>query len=270
MCHAHARPGALRGLSCAAVRRARPPISIYITVSVYLGHLYDKHATPEYGAEPSSIRPLFCAHTDTGRARNAPPHCRCRAAQSAECTRPALPPPHRRTAHIRSRMWEDDTRAAANAQWCNHAHATVRRRRTDGDGGAQQPCAREAGADRVGVEVRIVGGEVAAPREVRVELLESQRHGHARGNGGGAARRLGHDPHGARRALVAARGTGQIRACARPCSSLSMRGSGLAAAAVHPSTRAVPTQYSAAAYRPPDPCTSKRVPRRVPVATACP
>jgi hypothetical protein len=93
------------------------------------------------------------------------------------------------------------------------------RRRTGGGGGAQQLVTRRAGADRVGrrVEPRIVaaGGVVAALRKGRHRLHESRPLGLARGGGGGAARRLGLDPHRARRALVAARGTGHVRTCAR-------------------------------------------------------
>ncbi len=71
----------------------------------------------------------------------------------------------------------------------------------------------------MGVEVRLVGaGVVAAPRPGRAGPHEWGRRrrtrGLARGGGGGSARRLGLDPHGARRALVAARGTGHVRACA--------------------------------------------------------
>ncbi len=94
----------------------------------------------------------------------------------------------------------------------------VRHARTGGDsGGAQQLAARPAGADRVRVEPRIVVGGVvvAAPREARVGLHERRIRGLARGGRGGAARRLGLDPRGARRARVAARGTGHVRACAR-------------------------------------------------------
>ncbi len=96
----------------------------------------------------------------------------------------------------------------------------VRRRRTGGDEcGAEQQCG-VAGADRVGVEVRSVGAGhvVAAPRAGRVGAHERERRRRtrnlARGGDRGAARRLGLDPRGARRALVAARGTGHVRACA--------------------------------------------------------
>jgi hypothetical protein len=109
-------------------------------------------------------------------------------------------------------------RARAGARAARVGAAAARRRRTGRECGAQQPVARPAGADRVGVEVRIAadaGGEVAAPRGFRVGLHEGRPRGLARGSGGGAARRLGLDPHGARRAHVAVRGTGHVRACAR-------------------------------------------------------
>jgi hypothetical protein len=111
----------------------------------------------------------------------------------------------RRCMHVQCRCKRQRTRASAQL------------RRTGGDGGAQQRFARGAGADRVGVEVRIrvVGARVAAPRVVSVDLHEIRPRGLARGGGRGAARRLGLDPHGARRALVAATGTGDVRACAR-------------------------------------------------------
>ena len=126
---------------------------------------------------------------------------------------------------------ERDTHARTNTHKRKHArtharththththtdvHASVRRCRTGGGGGgAQQLRVRVAGADRVRVEPRIaVGGEVvAAPRGGRAGHHGSKRL--ARGGSGGAARRLGHDPHGARRAHVAARGAGHVRACA--------------------------------------------------------
>jgi hypothetical protein len=92
--------------------------------------------------------------------------------------------------------------------------ASARERRTGGECGAQRLVVRVAGADRVGVEVRsVAAGVVAAPRVGRAGLHASK--GLARGGHGGAARRLGHDPRGARRALVAARGTGHVRACSR-------------------------------------------------------
>ncbi len=89
------------------------------------------------------------------------------------------------------------------------------RRRTGGDKcGAQQLVAGDSGADRVGVEPRIVGasGVVAAPRHGRAGPHGSKQF--ARSGDGGAARCLGLDPHGARRAVVAAIGTGHVRACA--------------------------------------------------------
>jgi hypothetical protein len=94
----------------------------------------------------------------------------------------------------------------------------VRHARTGGgECGAQQLGVRDAGADRVGVEVRIAvpGVVVAAPRVVSGGLHEIRPRGLARGGHRGAARRLGLDPRGARRARVAAIGTGHVRACAR-------------------------------------------------------
>ncbi len=122
----------------------------------------------------------------------------------------------------------------------------VRQRRTGGGGGAQQPVVRGTGADRVRVEVCIVVSRdvVAAPRVVSVGLHEWERrrpHDLARGGGGGAARRLGLDSHGARRALVAARGTGHVRTCAP--TAPHAKPLGRAAAAAHASTRAVRREY---------------------------
>ncbi len=133
-------------------------------------------------------------------------------------------------------------------------------RHTGGDEcGAQQPCVRPAGADRVGVEVHRGGYDdvIAAPRVARVGLQKRRPHALARcGGGGGAARRLGLDPRGARRALVDARGAGHVRTCAghhrtrgpRPCRSSRAR--------MYPSGPreypVVPNQYSAA-DRPPAP-----------------
>ncbi len=89
-----------------------------------------------------------------------------------------------------------------------------RRRRTGGGGGAQQ-VVRVAGADRMRVEVRLVGADVvAAARVGRVGLHERRPHKLPRSGQGGAARRLSLDPRGARRALVAAGGAGHVRACA--------------------------------------------------------
>ena len=73
------------------------------------------------------------------------------------------------------------------------------------------------GADRVRVEVRIAAvPEVAAPREVRQGLGEKRPPSKAFRGHRGAARHQGLDPHGARRALVAARFTRHVRACAGP------------------------------------------------------
>jgi hypothetical protein len=135
---------------------------------------------------------------------------------------PARTPQRPDTKHARSRM----SRCSIHMRPCTHASAGARasahasqhrRRRTGGGGGAQQLCVRGAGADRVGIEVRFVGAGVvvAALREIRSRLPERRIRGLSRGGGGGAARRLGRDPHGARRALVAARISGHVRACAR-------------------------------------------------------
>jgi hypothetical protein len=90
---------------------------------------------------------------------------------------------------------------------------------TGGGSGTQQLVAGVAGADRVGVEVCIADdGVVAAPRVGRVALHEWERtrgSGLSREGGRGAALRLGSDPHGARRALIAARSTGDVCPCAR-------------------------------------------------------
>jgi hypothetical protein len=138
----------------------------------------------------------------------------------------------------------------------------VRLARTGGGQcGAQQLEVRGAGADRVRVEVRIVvaGEVVAAPRVVRGGLHERRPRGLARGGHRGAARRLGLDPHGARRALVAAVGTGDVRACARqhrhapppamPQPAIARQYPGRYRGSILGSTR--PVRYSAAAYRPP-------------------
>ena len=98
-------------------------------------------------------------------------------------------------------------------------------RRTGGEGRAQQPGGRVSGADGVGIEPRVaVGGDapqVAAPWIVRVSPHEFRRsHGLAHSHGRDAARRLGLDPRGARRALVAALGAGHVRTCARAALSL--------------------------------------------------
>ncbi len=112
-------------------------------------------------------------------------------------------------------------RARAGARAARAGAAAALQRRTGGgECGAQQLRVRVAGADRVRVEERIVGaGVVAAPREGRLGLHEREprrsTRGLARGGSGGAARRLGLDPHGARRARVAAPVTGHVRACAR-------------------------------------------------------
>jgi hypothetical protein len=133
----------------------------------------------------------------------------------------------------------------------------VRHVRTSGGACAQQLAASPAGAGRVRVEVRIDVEVEAAPRVPGV--LVHRRHGLARGGRGGAARRLGLDPHGARRALVAAVGTGHVRACARR--HRTARPLGHAAAAAHPSDPSgtgstceylrVPPRYTAAACCPP-------------------
>jgi hypothetical protein len=126
-------------------------------------------------------------------------------------------------------------RARAGARAARVGAAVALQRRTGGGGGsgAQQLRARQAGADRVLVEVRIVdaGAVVAAPRVVRVGLHEIK--GLARGGRRGAARRLGRDPHGARRARVAAGVTGHVRTCARQHRTRDP--SARAAAAVHAS-----------------------------------
>ena len=135
-------------------------------------------------------------------------------------------------------------------------------RRTGGGGRAQQPGGRVSGADGVGIEPRVaVGGDapqVAAPWVVRVSPHEIRRsHGLAHSHGRDAARRLGLDPRGARRALVAADGAGHVRACTRRRNTSGprrcRRSQCIPVTRAVPGVRTVPTQYSKAAYRPPAP-----------------
>jgi hypothetical protein len=141
-----------------------------------------------------------------------------------------------------------------------------RRRRTGGDCGAQQLAGRPAGADRGGVEVRSVAAVVvAAPRAASVGLHEREPRGLARGGGRGTACRLGLDPHGARRARVAARGTGHVRTCARQHRT---RGpSAMPPQPRTPVTRAVPAGVPVSTH----PVLGRRLPpastRRVPSTT---
>jgi hypothetical protein len=127
-------------------------------------------------------------------------------------------------------------RAAARAVRSYIPTAALGRRTGGDDDGAQQLRVRVAGADRVGVEVRSVGdsGVVAAPRGDGRSHPERRPRGLARGGGGGAASRIGLDPHGARRTIVAVHGTGHVRACGRQHATQQPR---------TPVTRAVPREY---------------------------
>jgi hypothetical protein len=122
-------------------------------------------------------------------------------------------PPASTAQYTRART---SARCGSGVETRARASAALRRRRTGGgdECGAQQ-LRRVAGADRVRVEGRNVGADVvAAPRGGRGSHHERRIRGLARGGGGGAARRLGLDAHGARRALVAAGGAGDVRTCA--------------------------------------------------------
>jgi hypothetical protein len=149
------------------------------------------------------------------------------------------------------------TRARRGALIRARASAGGTGRRTGGGGGgAQQLRVGVAGADRVGVEVRSVGdnGVVTAPRGDRRGHPKRRPRCLAHDGHRGAARRLGLDPRGARRAHVAAGGTGHVRACAQQHHTR-----GPSAVPQQPRIpvpeeyRRVPTQYSATAYRPPAP-----------------
>ncbi len=88
---------------------------------------------------------------------------------------------------------------------CTGARASASVRRTGGGSGAQQLHVRVAGADRVGIEGRNVGGGAvdAAPRVGGGVQNERRSQRLACGGSSGAARRLGLDPHGARKAFIA-------------------------------------------------------------------
>jgi hypothetical protein len=119
------------------------------------------------------------------------------------------------------------TRIFAAHSRCTRAGALIgAQRRTGSDGGAQQLRARAASADRIGVEKRniVVACVEAAPRPGSPGPHERRTLGLARGGHCATARLLGLDPHGSRRALVGARGTGHVRTCARgtACPALGM------------------------------------------------
>ena len=121
------------------------------------------------------------------------------------------------TAGSRTRLAPHSTTRAPEQAPCCGGWLTRHGARTCGaavaESGANKLVGGGAGADRVGVEVRTAaaGVEVAAPRVVRPGPHGAERL--ARGKGCDAARRLGHDPPGARRALVARRVAEQIRTC---------------------------------------------------------
>jgi hypothetical protein len=111
-------------------------------------------------------------------------------------TVPREPPSKPRVAGAGSRgMWH-------GARTCGAAVA---------ESGANKLVGGGAGADRVGVEVHSAASVAAAPWHGRPGGHGAERL--ARGKGCDAARRLGLDPHGARRALVARRVAEQIRTC---------------------------------------------------------
>jgi hypothetical protein len=100
---------------------------------------------------------------------------------------------------------------------CRWRH-TFRCRDDGRDDAAQQPRARVAAAGHMLVEERIVGHEVAAPREVRIAVNERRTQSLARGGDCSAAHSLGLYPAGACWTFVPAGGTGHIRTCTHEAS----------------------------------------------------
>ena len=115
-------------------------------------------------------------------------------------------------AHVRIRV-----RGSTSERRAGGGH-TFRCRDDGRDDGAQQPRARVAAAGHMLVEERIVGHEVAAPREVRIAVNERRTQSLARGGDCSAAHSLGLYPAGACWTFVPAGGTGHIRTCTHEAS----------------------------------------------------